>query len=1033
MLQNFFILFLSFLTIVSKVSGSSEKGEFYGKKSSDSKDENLKFFKSLPTLKLPVAPSETQSLVARFSIDPEIDEKNIDMILLQKCTNMNLLFASEDIKNYIITSGSGYKFKGDSGSINKKGISKQFVEGLMNTLNRKKTNLESNLKNNKNDTKAKSKSKSKEKSSKSNETDKISEDESKNPELEMTKFTNALNHVYCHQSIELCGFSGLGKEFTTLLVKEQPQIMKKHLKIVSSLDDFSFLTPEIALELFQDRNSIFTPFSLRVLVKSVNLEVLLALLELWEFELNKFDAKQVIDIWGKRQEFLNEIEKDPRSWLLWFKLDITKALPMEQLLKILNAEFRNIYKYTNLILAFLYEIEFVIFDCFIELELVFINLIKSKSENSNSNLDEWMEWRNSGQEQIKKISEQFELKNVIINFLDLIIGANESTENDKCFLRNICCIINFPIMYLSHNAFVRSKNQEIVSKAILNENNKSYSLLSKSFEIESWGEDRLDLWTIMWHQLGTYSAIGISYKVSHSLSDLSSDTKDFVATLESVSNSLSNEKSRLPCWHVFMTILSAAPTSNVEESNEFIKRIRNLIINYSSELKEKNINYIESILAPESVARNIKYYDVEFEKFKLAPETLSRDQIKKLIKNQEMREFMLIHSSKVMQLRTLIDFTTEDLLQFFPIFDSEFHLELHDALYTANPEALIGYLRGIEGSLNYPERFAWSVHPVIWNYSEFVDLMSDNIPFSLFVYYPNEVESLNLVFAVCDIMGRISRCNGNSLLIKKQIIKWVINMEWIFNQYQIFFKPNQSFYSKISIIYKNFAAYERFSRSNLVQYLKSSEGLIDLTKETASELLKIIELLPLSHFRLCSCVDAYLIDSVANLHEEKRAVKNQYFEDLSNQFTSFVGKKFTEIKISELDKQLNDHLGITKELIEKNFGLIEKIIWNNRLNVVNLVSVEEYTLNSDVTISLIHFMFKYNQAPIYNIQLAYQILFYLDYNVTNLSNCKGETFFLKSPQAIQQSMKRIQLHDDFMFKLKKSLAVYYLNLSQYKY
>ena len=101
--------------------------------------------------------------------------------------------------------------------------------------------------------------------------------------------------------------------------------------------------------------------------------------------------------------------------------------------------------------------------------------------------------------------------------------------------------------------------------------------------------------------------------------------------------------------------------------------------------------------------------------------------------------------------------------------------------------------------------------------------------------------------------------------------------------------------------------------------------------------------------------------------------------------------------------------------------------------MVNLVSVEEYTLNSDVTISLIHFMFKYNQAPIYNIQLAYQILFYLDYNVTNLSNCKGETFFLKSPQAIQQSMKRIQLHDDFMFKLKKSLAVYYLNLSQYKY
>ena len=61
--------------------------------------------------------------------------------------------------------------------------------------------------------------------------------------------------------------------------------------------------------------------------------------------------------------------------------------------------------------------------------------------------------------------------------------------------------------------------------------------------------------------------------------------------------------------------------------------------------------------------------------------------------------------------------------------------------------------------------------------------MSENIPFEIFVKFPKNASDLNLYFSVSDIMGRISRNLHGIQATKKLIIKWTIQMEWIFNQF----------------------------------------------------------------------------------------------------------------------------------------------------------------------------------------------------------------------------------------------------------
>ena len=388
------------------------------------------------------------------------------------------------------------------------------------------------------------------------------------------------------------------------------------------------------------------------------------------------------------------------------------------------------------------------------------------------------------------------------------------------------------------------------------------------------------------------------------------------------------------------------------------------------------------------------------ESFKLAPESLSRLEIKSLLTTAELREFAIIFSVKARKLCTLVDFTAEDLLKFFPL-KADYHLELHPALHTATPEALIGYLRGVEGTLNYPERFAWSVHPDAWKNPEFVDLMADNIPYSSFVHFPKDGQKLNLQFIVCDIMGRINRCQGRH--VQKLILKWAINMEWIFNQFYVIFSLKVSSNFNVNE-YIKFISFEKTARFALIKYLKSPKSK-DL--EDSQQLLQIIESLPLSFIRLSMCHENFILKKLSGNPKNNNAAVI-HIDNFDNLFKSFDVKSYDEINIPEFDAKISNHANICKNLIDKYFGPTENIVWSNRLIIVNLISSQRYAISEPVPGAKINSIFKHNQVPVYVAQLAFEILTILEYGPELIFDCPEEGFLDQSEESIISTRNKLK-------------------------
>ena len=824
--------------------------------------------------------------------------------------------------------------------------------------------------------------------------------------LQMKKrISYTLNHPHCFQAIESVGDKYLDQNSVIFLIVEYPKVMKNHFLIFSKLKNFSFLTPEIAKILFENRNHLLTPFSLKSLIQTINLDVLISLLELWDYELKESDARIVFDFWGANFEFLDRIRKNPLSWLFYKKLNLNQNFPID----LLKTKFKfkdKIFLYANLLLALLHQTEFVIYESFKYLERM-------------SNYDFMQD--NESQLFIHKICDQFTLKNQIVDLLNCINEKEENfnraeseLENINLFFNNFIILFKVPLHSLNRFSVILT-NSNIPRHHLKSPMYQSAAVYISGLISQNQGfTNSVKLWTLLKFKIKNLSCSFYDIDLSNEFID----SKSLINLLLDMNFVTDEKQLRRTFWHIPVTIMAFHQSnlnfySDQSSIDFFLNSLEYFLENQSFESYSMKFNTKYFCFSSEILCNCFYILDYNSELFKVSPESLSSSQIKLLLENDKSRNFMLSNLKNVQKLTFLTDFSARDLLEFFPI-GSENYLESHKALITANPEALIGYLRGVQGILNYPEKFIWSVNPKIWSNPDFVDLIVDSIPFSTFVKFPDEAETLFLASSICDIMGRIQRNNGGFQDIKKLIIKWIIQMEWIFNQFNLTKVSDKHQMNHIENCYKKILDLERIARENLILWLKSDW--------IWSDLLKIVETLPLSYARLSSCYLIYLNDCLAT-------VSDIYFFPVLNslpyQFSSFLGNNLAQVNILNLERIVTEHVEILRGFINLYFDPVEKAVWKNRLKIINLLSISKVDLHSKVSSSYIHFLFREAGIPVHDTQIAADVFDYLGFGSYSDFNLKGK--FLEPSAELSQIIKiNAEMYDASINNILKNLQNKYL-------
>ena len=80
-----------------------------------------------------------------------------------------------------------------------------------------------------------------------------------------------------------------------------------------------------------------------------------------------------------------------------------------------------------------------------------------------------------------------------------------------------------------------------------------------------------------------------------------------------------------------------------------------------------------------------------------------------------------------------------------------------------------------------------------------------------------------------------------------------------------------------------------------------------------------------------------------------------------------------------MEQNLHFNLDICKELIEKYFDPIEKEIWLSRLNISNLISINQFNLRANISNNFLNYVFKDGKVPVHESQVAFDILSYLGF------------------------------------------------------
>ena len=162
----------------------------------------------------------------------------------------------------------------------------------------------------------------------------------------------------------------------------------------------------------------------------------------------------VLDIWSYNAQFLKLITRDPRSWLLWFKLSSIKNFPDRNLFKLLNLK-NQITKYTNLLMAYLYHSELTIFKSLLNLKNIY-NLQANNSDFINV-------FKILGKDDIKKIKSHLCCKDRIITNLTKIYNKIEVDCDNSTLISNLLILFKVPLIYLNRYTLIRFHNMVPVS------------------------------------------------------------------------------------------------------------------------------------------------------------------------------------------------------------------------------------------------------------------------------------------------------------------------------------------------------------------------------------------------------------------------------------------------------------------------------------------------------------------------------------------------------------------------------------------
>ena len=109
------------------------------------------------------------------------------------------------------------------------------------------------------------------------------------------------------------------------------------------------------------------------------------------------DAQNVMEYWGQDEEFISEVEKDPRSWLLWRQTGVFKPFPMDLccLSLIVRIPFQTPLVH-NLILALFGKLKWLLVDRWATLNTYTLICIKRPNPRKSSWHLKWLKPTTTG-------------------------------------------------------------------------------------------------------------------------------------------------------------------------------------------------------------------------------------------------------------------------------------------------------------------------------------------------------------------------------------------------------------------------------------------------------------------------------------------------------------------------------------------------------------------------------------------------------------------------------------------------------------
>lgn len=832
------------------------------------------------------------------------------------------------------------------------------------------------------------------------------------------KVSVTLNHFHCIHALKNVGFKELGAELVTKLVINFPEIMKRHLDLIGELEDFSFLTVELGEQLFEVRNDYLRPFALKNLVESVSLPVLKKLLEMWNFDLRVEDAKRVLEFWGDSDEFNSVFEDEPLSWLLWRKSEMgRKEFPMSQLIEKLSVETFDA-SYANLILTFIHDSELIVHQEMCFLELIHADLHKNDPIEERymtpkmiEDLDsrKWDLWYERGYAAIENIKEQMQLKKQLIDKLKILKMKSNNSTSQQLIAYDLLILLQVPLNFWSRSTYNNSRDIENVQNSMEN------------FDLNHFGFTEIvhlinllnrNYWTVLWKQL---EILEIDLVYDEALSVEFKETTELLQLIRALKfHAVKGNWIRNYYWLSQVTMLLVNPIGSFSESELFLKTLSEIFQNQICELSGWQISLLKNSLhLGEDQMALLEIQNGYLEMFRLAPEIMSREEIAILVGDPVTKELMNHSINNIHRLRFLDSFNSTDLLTFFGI-GSNFHLDNCEALYTVDPEALAGFLKGSQGAINYPDLMIWWTHPRCWENNSFTDFLAESIPFTAFVKHPKDADILNLEAIINDLLGRIQR--NPEIPAQVFIVKWLIHMDWIFYQFFNEYFLDSPSNEPISSDYDRIVNFEKRTRAKLISWLKGNDSL-----EDRDDLLELVERSPLSYLRSSFAYDMFLSVALAKLG---RNVPLPHFSEIHSQFSIFTSIGLEQAcKLREIDMEaaVKNSTEKCEKLIEKYFDFIEKQIWLNRLRMVNFPMFDKYTLRP-VSVSQVKKLFDYAGAPIHDLHDFFAMLTRGGYDLhATPVLLDGEQVLYQLPQGKLLSQNHKRINDNFVTNSRKIL------------